>query len=298
MPRRLTPSQFAAEVRRRQASAKAAVDKYNREAQAHNRKVVAVVNRAIDKSNRDVRAHNAEVRRNRQRRQAELSRLRTAFHRSSTAIRSSNSRLQGSFDALESSGGEHRLRNDLFDLSEGEAANSAATVNALLGEPPTTPTEPEIDDLKQTTIRAELLSVDPDLDRRWKGALYALDPNNPDAARHFCTSAREMLSGLLERAAPDDAVIATNIDYVRTPNGTVSRRARIQYCLAANDTPDDIFVDFVEEDVDDVIALFDEFNSATHGAAGRFGINHLRALKLRVEDAIKFIHRIALPRLN
>ena len=44
-----------------------------------------------------------------------------------------------------------------------------------------------------------------------------------------------------------------------------------------------------------MIALFDEFNSGTHGSAGRFGLDQLRALKIRVEDAIRFVYRIAYP---
>lgn len=52
--------------------------------------------------------------------------------------------------------------------------------------------------------------------------------------------------------------------------------------------------DFVEENIKNVLALFGEFNGGTHGTAGRFGLDQLQALKARVEDAIRFIHRIAL----
>lgn len=38
---------------------------------------------------------------------------------------------------------------------------------------------------------------------RWKGALFSLSPTNPDAAQHFCTSAREVLTSMLDIAAPD-----------------------------------------------------------------------------------------------
>ena len=322
MVRRLTPAQYQAELRRiaakqkqtidkynrevkaqnRKAEAeaalrKAAIDKHNREVKAQNRKAVADANRAISNYNRKARAHNAKVRQNRERRQAELNRLQNAANRSTRSVSYGRSvdRFQQSFQQLETSGAEDRLQDDLFDLSEGEAANSAAALNALLADDNTEATEVDVEKLKQTTIERELADIDPDPDQRWKGALYSLDPKNPDAARHFCTSAREMLDGLLETAAPDDDVIAANPEYIRTDAGSVSRRARIQHCLVATGAADEAFIDFVEEDIDNVIALFGEFNSGPHGSAGRFGLDQLRALKARVEEAIKFVYRIARP---
>lgn len=42
-----------------------------------------------------------------------------------------------------------------------------------------------------------------------------------------------------------------------------------------------------------VAELFNEFNSGTHGAAGKFALAQLGALKRRVEDAVHFVHAIA-----
>lgn len=131
MVRRLTAAQYQAELRRIAAKQKQAVDKYNREARAynrkveteaarrkaaidkhnrevaaHNRKVVADANRAIGNYNRDARAHNTRVRQNQARRQAELSRLQTAANRSTWSVGYSSSmdRFQRSFEQLEESG--------------------------------------------------------------------------------------------------------------------------------------------------------------------------------------------------
>ncbi len=320
----MTPAQYQAEMRRLAAKQKQAVekcnrdvrahnrkveaeaarrkaniDKYNREARAHNRKVIADANRGIDTYNRQVQQHNSAVRRNRERRRLELQRLKSVTPRAqpSTRYRDSSTAFQRSFDDLETSGAEDRLRDNLFDLSEGEAANSAAAMNALLADEDAADSgDVGGDELRETSISNELTDIDPDLDARWHGALFALDPRNPDAARHFCTSAREMLTGLLAAAAPDHEVIAANPNYVPTNQGSVSRRARILHCLDATSASDGAFIDFVEQDIDDVVALFDEFNSGTHGTAGRFALAQLRALKIRVEDAIKFVHRIATPR--
>lgn len=38
--------------------------------------------------------------------------------------------------------------------------------------------------------------------------------------------------------------------------------------------------------------VFKEFNPATHGPAGTYGLAQLGALKTRVEGAILFLHRL------
>ncbi len=141
-------------------------------------------------------------------------------------------------------------------------------------------------------IGSELAEINPDLDARWRGALYALSPKNPDAARHFCTSAREMITTILELEAPDAAVKAAIPDYPKTPNGGVSRRARIQYFVQRRGDEHESLTEFVDEDINSVIALFDEFNRGTHGSAGSFSLGQLGAIKNRVEGAIRFIHRL------
>ncbi len=314
MPRRVTPAQLKQELRRRQQAKKRAVDRYNQEVRRVNaknkkavddynrevrqrqqkrKKAIADVNRSIDRYNRDVTAYNARVRQNRTRRKQEIDRLNRALSQSSaTAPRhqSSVAAFQQSFATLEDSGAASRLPDDLRDLSEGEVANSAAALTALVEEPDQAP---DVDDLKATVIGTELRTVEPELEDRWSGALYSLDPDNPDAARHFCTSAREMLDRLLSRVAPDEDVVEANPDYPKTPDGDVSRRARIWHCLASSGRPDESFVDFVDEDIENVIDLFREFNSGTHGNAGKFSITQLVALKQRVEDAILFVCQIA-----
>lgn len=299
MARRMTPAQARAALRRAESKNKQALAKFNREVRSHNQKVRANNARrkqALDKLNREIRTHNSKVRQNQRRRQTELSRMKTASRTSSSRYAISVQTVQHSFERLEVSGAADLLQGDLFNLSEGEAANSAATLNALLAESePSEVSDADIEALTLTTISDELSDFDPDLDQRWRGALFSLHPRNPDAARHFCASAREMLTGLLEVAAPDDDVVAANPDYIKTPNGDVSRRARIHYCLTFT-TPEieQTFLDFVEDDIDNVIDLFDEFNSGTHGSAGKFGMEQLSALKNRVEDAIKFVYRIAI----
>ena len=200
--------------------------------------------------------------------------------------------LHRSFVRLESAseGSGWHVRDRLFDLTAGETANSVAALNALAE--PIVAGEADEPSLRQTAITHELAQLTPDLDARWRGALYALNPQNPDAARHFCTSAREILTSVIDRAVTDAEVLKANADASRTPDGSVSRRARIEHCLHRQGSYATELVDFVEADIDDVIALLGEFNSGTHGAAGRFTLNQLRALKARVEHAIGFLYQI------
>ncbi len=121
---------------------------------------------------------------------------------------------------------------------------------------------------------------------------FSLSSSNPDAARHFCTSAREILATILESAAPDDQVIAGNPDADITPEGSVTRRARIRHCLDRRGTYDADLETFVDDDLENVIELFRDFNDGTHGGAGRFDLRQLGAIKKRVEDAILFLYRI------
>jgi hypothetical protein len=291
VPRRVTPSQLRSQLRRAEQKQRQAINKYN----AAVRRFNSESKKATDKYNREVRAHNARVRSNRQRLQREIHRLRSpssttryvTYRQSVTTLRTSFERIEASVDVGTWNGDEQ-----LFDLSEGETANSVAVLNALLEEPESAATR---DGLQTTAITGELAEISPDLEARWQGALYALHPSNPDAARHFCTSSREILSAILESEAPDDAVLDARPDVERTNDGRITRRARVRFCLEKSGVFDEEFVQFVEDDIDNIVALFREFNDGTHGSAGRFTLSQLAAIKKRVEDAILFLNRIVRP---
>ena len=101
-----------------------------------------------------------------------------------------------------------------------------------------------------------------------------------------------MLTTFLELVAPDAEVLAADPNCALTPHGFVSRRARIRHCLNRRDGFDPALETFIEADLDNVVSLFDEFNSGTHGHAGRFDLRELTAIKLRAEGAIQFVSRI------
>lgn len=304
MATRKTPAQFQAEFRRLEQRRRQAVNNYNSAVRRHNSQVSTnrrKVQQAVNAYNADVRRYNAAVRANRARLQRELSAMsRPATVQRSVTYRTSVTRVIRTFDLLDDAvaQGTVCLADGVLELSENEAANSAAAFNALGVEAAPSYDPSVVESLRQSTISGLLRDVSSDLESRWVGALFALHPSNPDASRHFCTSAREMLTAMLETLAPDGDVITHDPHCLRTPNGSVSRRARVHFCLAVNGHDTTRLADFVEDDLDNVIALFDEFNAGTHGSAGRYAFGQLEVIKRRVEDAVRFLHRLAATTLG
>jgi hypothetical protein len=277
-------------VRQAQQKQRQAVDKINREIRSHNQKI----NQAISKYNREVSAYNARVRANRQRLKNEIARLsqRTTttryvtFRVSVNAVHTAYERLE---HAAETGRFDERF-NEILDLSEREAANNAGMMNALMGDaqateawPPNSPDSP---------LTPLLQAISAELGDRWRGAIYSLSPHNPDAARHFCTSAREIIARILNTKAPDNVVFAALPDCDRTPQGTPTRRAKIRYFLHLRGMKQDELEAFVESDMNNVVELFEAFNEGTHGSAGTFDFAQLQALRKRVEDGIMFLSRL------
>lgn len=292
MVKRVTPSQFNSLIRQAQQRQRQSIDKYNREARAYNQKV----KREAQRIDREVRHHNARVRADRQRLINEINRLNRQptpsgyleFRTTVTAVQTAYSRLnrladEGRFDSS---------FNEVLDLSEREAANTAGVMNALLGDPQSTDDKPP--DSEVSPLTPILNTLSDDLSNRWRGALYSLSPRNPDAARHFCTSAREIVARILDERAPDNAVVSTVPGFELTQNGKPTRRTKIRYILHMNGFHQVEFEEFVERDMNNVIELFHIFNKGTHGTSGAYDFAQLQSIRKRVEDGIMFLCRLVL----
>ena len=293
MVRRYTPAQIRSKLRQAEQKTRQAVNKYNQDVRRYNQNL----NSAVNKYNQSVRAHNARVRANRQRVRNELVKLarqpavrittRTVVYRTSVEA------LHGSYALLDQYADAHALDeryNRVLDLSERETANSLVVTNRILGDETAgdTPAEP----LEDGDLRDGLRAISPDLDNRWKGAVFALDPRNPDAARHFCTSAREIITQILEIKAPDTDVFALLPRCERTDRGNATRRSKIKYFLHRRGMAVDALEEFVEKDIENIIQLFEVFNSGTHGSAGAFDMPQLMTIRKRVEDGIVFLTEV------
>ena len=291
MARRVSPSQLRNMIRQAHAKQKRAIDEYNRAVRKYN----SDVKRSVDNYDQAVRAHNAQVRANRQRIHRELAQLNRASSPSrSTQFHTSSQILHQTFIRVQQRAAvapPHPERQRLIDLSEQETANSLAVLNALSGRAPDV--DSPIEALASTTVTTELSSVSQDLDHRWKGALFALNPDNLDAARHFCTSAREVFTQFLEMSAPDAVVFQQMPACDKTHDGRPTRRSRIRMLLNRKQMPEDEDLEeFVSQDIENILDLFDVFNQGTHGTAGRFSIHELASVKRRVEDGIVFLASI------
>ena len=286
MPRRISSSQYRSKLRQAQSKL--------RQAQNKQRQAINKFNQAVRTYNSKVRTHNTRVRANRDRLRRELQKLaRASLQPRYVTLRTSVQTVQRSYAVL-----ERQADSDLYDdrfklflnLSEREVANSVSVINALHSE------EPETQQNKEPTasqIDHVLIDLPPDIRDRWLGALYALNPNNPDAARHFCTSARELLTAILERHANDDDVQAALPHCDMTQQGKPTRRSKIRFLLHRTDVSDNAITDFIESDIENVIQLFHTFNDGTHGSAGRFTHSQLLSIRARVEDAVLFLAEVA-----
>ncbi len=294
MARRYSASQIRSKLRQSQQKRQQAINKYNQAARRHNRGV----KNAVNKYNQVVRTYNARVRANRQRIKTELARL--SRRRSTPTMttrhvvyRTSVQELHRSYTHLENYAESRQLGpqyNHVLDLSEREAANSLEVTNRLLGDEDAGDT-PGVE-LESAELLDGLRRISPDLDDRWRGAVFALNPRNSDAARHFCTSAREILTQILEIKAPDAEVFALLPTCERTERGNPTRRSKIRYFLRRQGLTEGLLEDFVEHDMENIVQLFRVFNEGTHGSAAVFDFPQLNAIKKRVEDGIMFLAEI------
>lgn len=290
MARRITPSQIRSKLQQAQSRQRQQIQKFNSAVRDHNNKVRqhnSKVNQALDSFNRKVRVHNARVRANRARLQSYLHHLanQTMTVRY-TELYQSTSALAVAYEQLDNSSADPFLS----DLAERDAANSAAVLSTLLDDA-VSPQDVH-DDIRDTKIAQGLTRIEPDLNFRWRGAIFALSPENPDAARHFCTSSREILTRILNLMAPDREVFARFPNDV-TGEGKPTRRAKVYYCLARNEMRNDALENFIDSNIDDLNALFHHLNGGAHGPSGKYSLQQLYAIKDRVEDAIGFVCEVA-----
>ena len=292
MARRYSASRIRSKVRQAQQKIRQAQQKYNAEVRRYNQDA----RRAINRYNQSAHAHNERVRANQRRLASELARLNSrpttttsyylVYYTSVRTLQNSYSRLGTSADSQQLDARYNRL----LDLSEREAANSAEVTNRILGDQDAA--AGSVDELEDAELLDGLRRISTDLDDRWNGAVFSLNPQNPDAARHFCTSAREIFARILQLKAPDADVVALLPDCDLTPNGRPTRRSKIRYFLARRDMTAESLEQFVEDDIENIVQLFNVFNEGTHGEAYTFDLQQLGAVRKRVENGIMFLTEI------
>lgn len=299
MVRRISASQLRNKIRQAKQKQRQALNKYNQAVRQNKQKMRTAVNKhnsVVNDYNRKVRAHNVRVRANRTR----LSRLISQLNSQKTVTtkyvvyRTSVESLHDTFRRFENQLDSNQIGpeyNRFVDLAERETANSVDVANRLFGNSLNT-TDDGIDNLQNADLGDKLRKISPDLDDRWQGAVFSLNPKNPDAARHFCTSARELFTQILEITASDTDVFAALPSADKTDRGNATRRSKIKFLLHRQGMLEETLENFVETNIENVVQLFRVFNDGTHGSVGTFGLSQLTAIKKRVEDGITFLTEI------
>ncbi len=291
MVRRISVSQYNSMVRQAQAKQRDAIRKYNQAVDNYNREL----KRGVDNYNREVRAHNSRVRAHRSKLENAIRRLEAESRKPVRITQTVRSRTvyeaYGRVNERYEAGHYSERFNEALDFAEREVANSVELEASLARAPDESEQESALE--SDPELLDGLQRVGDDLAQRWQGALFALSPRNPDAARHFCTSAREIFVQMLDYGAPDKAVRELGPSCETTSEGSPTRRSKIRFMLAQKSLSDPSFEDFVDTDIENILSLFRVFNDGTHGSAGKFGFSQLRAIKVRVEDGIKFLSLIA-----
>jgi uncharacterized protein YukE len=264
------------------------VQRYNSEVDRHRRQINQNAARAVAQYNQAVRAYNSAARSDNQRLQRQITAMRSrpTVVRYQTVV-TRTVQLHEQYERARSEAAVSGGYEDLIVLAEREAANSADVSDALTGDEEAAPPTEE------TGILDYLAGLSQDLCDRWRGAVYALSPSNPDAARHFCTSAREIFHEILQRWAADSDVEQADPGCARTPQGTPTRRAKINFMLRQKNVTAPELATFVDADVDNIVELFGVFNEATHGEAGKHAFAKLQAIRKRVEGGIMFLAAVA-----
>lgn len=282
MAKKLTPSQYKSKIRQEIAKYNRAVDSYNRNLKS-----------AINKYNQAVRAYNANVQRNRRDIINLLKRLQSTPQSKTVTIsyRTTAINMHNSYERVvqysDHAEGLSPYEEHIFDLIDQEHQNNLNTATMLLEN-----SEPIIFSETDENVGRLLIQFSDDLYARWQGAIFALNPQNPDATRHFCTSAREIFTESIEKFAPDANVLASKPDCALTPNGNPTRREKITYLIAKKGLSMEVG-DFVEDDISNILELFRVLSDGTHGAAGKYSMSQLQMVKKRVEDGIGFLYKIA-----
>lgn len=286
MIRRVSRSQIKSKIRQLENNQKRAINNLNRAINSYNREVKKVVNNY----NVAVRKHNENVRRTRQIINNELRKLNTRITIRSNYSISSRIMQQHYEDVERMYYGSYSVtpeQEKIFALIEKEQANSLITENYIEGD-----NIPE-GDIEDIEIGNKLALISEDLNDRWKGAVFALNPKNPDATRHFCTSTREIFTEFLEIKAPDKAVFANNPQCDKTERGNATRREKLKY-LMRNINANESIISYVEEDIKNILELNQLLSGGTHGPAGKFTFEKLLQVKKRVEQGINFLCEISL----
>ncbi len=149
----------------------------------------------------------------------------------------------------------------------------------------------EIAEENELSLQKKLSQVDSRLIRLWEGAKQTIKSDNPDKARHFSISIRELLTHVLHKLAPNEEIRRWTSEEEYFHEGNPTRKARLMYiCRKISAEP---FERFFEKDVAATLEFMDLFQDGTHAVQPSMTDKHLQAFKARAEATIKYILEVA-----
>ncbi len=260
---------------------KSQINKLQREAKrAENQ-----IRQSINSYNSAVRQYNSNVRSAQNKIQREFNRMESAYIvRTNYSI--STREVHDVYKKVSNSYDDGYIDENIFNAIENEDANNLELSNVVLNNYEVENADIELD---ESNISEKLIKISTDLDNRWKGALFSLNPNNPEAARHFCTSTREILKVLIDDSIKNEEVVANNPQCAKTDNGTPTRKEKIKYAMNKKGISNELIIEFTNSNIDNTVSLIGELSNGTHGHANRYSLNQLKSFKKRFEDSINFV---------
>ena len=148
------------------------------------------------------------------------------------------------------------------------------------------------EEIGDSDLIALLERVGPQFVSMYRGAVAALDGDNPDRSRHVLTSFRELWNHLLRKLAPKEEVaewIEGNRVQGYLHDGQPTRHAKLRYVL--RNLGDESLRDFVEADARAMVKLYTLYGRL-HGLDTGVSDEQLRAITIRTASYLSYILRV------
>ncbi|MHB8118516.1 MAG: pPIWI-associating nuclease domain-containing protein [Methanothrix sp.] len=126
-----------------------------------------------------------------------------------------------------------------------------------------------------------LLKLDPELVNLWLGAKEAISSDNPDNARHFNVSLRELFTHVLHKLAPDKEIKSWSANPDDFKDGRPTRDARLRYIY--REINDDSFGTLIKKFNSFSLELMDFLNRCTHKPRINMGDMQFRVIMMQIE---------------
>jgi hypothetical protein len=136
-----------------------------------------------------------------------------------------------------------------------------------------------------------LREVNPDWINMLEGAKQAFNSTNPDKTRHCITSLRELVREIMHYLSPDNEIRGWSESPQDFSNNRPTRKARLRFI--SRNINHGAFTEFVEKDIEAMIAAINIFQAGTHVANSRLTEPQISALITRVEGIILFLFSMA-----